>query len=143
MTSTDEMHTQRTITNKGLLDTSVGHVAARKERRQRNRVMCEGLSCTLGKVIGLSGTGMRIRATGWCRIRQGDRISLTLKNSELLLKLNANIAWVKKVGLFQYEAGMAFVDLKPEQMSELSLMAQIAMPKMTLRRGTLPDLPTD
>lgn len=138
-----QTHTARSITDKDGLASPSTKVAARKERRTRNRVMCEGLSCTLGKVIGLSGTGMRIRATGWCRIRQGDRISLTIRNSDLSLKLNANIAWVKKVGLFQYEAGMAFVDLKPQQMSELSLMAQIAMPKMTLRRGTLPDLPTD
>lgn len=138
-----EIHSSRSISTTKGIESPSAKVPARKERRQRNRVMCEGLSCTIGKVIGLSGTGMRIRSRGWCRIRQDDRISLTLRSSELTLKLNARIAWVKKIGVFQYEAGMAFVDLNPEQTSQLGLLAQIAMPKMTIRRGTLPDLPTD
>lgn len=141
--SSTQTHSSRSISTDKGLDTPQGKVPARKERRRRNRVMCEGLSCTLGKVIGLSGTGMRIRASGWCRIKQDDRISLTLKSSDLTLKLSARIAWVKKVGMFQYETGMAFLDLTPEQTTQLGMMAQIAMPKMTLRRGTLPDLPTD
>lgn len=141
--TTSDIHSSRSISAKKGIDTPGQAVAARKERRQRNRVMCEGLSCNLGSVIGLSGTGMRIRARGWCRIRQEDQVNVTLKNSDLTLALQARIAWVKKTGMFQYEAGLAFLNLTHEQTQLLGLMAQIAMPRTMIRRGTLPDLPTD
>lgn len=141
--STSPTHSSRSITDSKGIDSPEGKVAPRKDRRQRNRVMCEGLSCNLGSVIGLSGTGMRIRARGWCRIRQEDILNVTLNSSDLTVKVQARVAWVKKVGVFQYEAGLAFLEMSHEQKQHLGLLAQISMPKMTIRRGTLPDLPTD
>lgn len=117
-------------------------VPARRDRRNRSRVACEGLSCTLGRVLGLSATGMRVQARGRCRIQVDGRVTLTLRDSENQLRLSARIAWVKKTGLFQYEAGMEFVDLTFDQRRDLALMAQMAMPKLLMRKGALSDLPT-
>lgn len=138
-----QTHASRQISpQEGVIDPQTV-VPPRKDRRQRSRVACEGLSCTLGRVLGLSCTGMRISARGWCRIRQEDRVSLTLRDSENQLKLTARIAWVRKAGLFQYEAGMEFVDMSFDQKRDLAMMAQMAMPKLLMRKGILPDLPTD
>ena len=138
-----QLHSARTMTDQEGLVNPEGQVASRRERRQRNRVLCEGLTCSIGSIIGLSGTGMRIRARGWCRLRKDDLLVLDIRYADVELKVKVRIAWVKKVGMFQYEAGMAFEDLTLEQTSRLGMIAQMAMPKLVMRRGTLPDLPTD
>lgn len=143
MATTTSIKAGRQISMEKGIDTPGQNVPARQERRQRSRVQCEGLTCTLGRVIGLSGTGMRIRASGWCRIRQDDRLIINLSHIGGKLAIKVRIAWVRKVGLFQYESGMAFEELTPAQNTELGRIAQMTMPKLTMRKGTLPDLPTD
>ena len=138
-----QLHSARTMSDQEGLVNPEGQVASRRDRRQRSRVLCEGLTCSIGSVIGLSGTGMRICARGWCRLRKDDLLVLDIRYADVELKVKVRIAWVKKVGMFQYEAGMAFEDLTLEQTSRLGMIAQMAMPKLVMRRGTLPDLPTD
>lgn len=143
MATTTSIKAGRHISSSKGIETPGQAVPARQDRRGRSRVQCEGLTCTLGRVIGLSGSGMRIRASGWCRIRQDDRLVITLAHMGGKLSLKVRIAWVRKVGLFQYESGMAFEELTPQQNTELGRIAQMTMPKLTMRKGTLPDLPTD
>jgi hypothetical protein len=83
---------------KGVTD-PVQAVPARRDRRVRNRFQCEGLTCTLGDVIGLSGSGMRVSARGWCRYKAHDRLSLTLTQFGAQLSLIARVAWVRRHGV--------------------------------------------
>lgn len=112
------------------------------ERRRRSRIQCEGLSCTMGRVIGLSGSGMRVRARGFCKVKPDDRVSMTLFHCGGTLPVVARIAWTRKTGFFTYECGMAFEGLTPEQNAELVRLAQISMPRTMLRQGLVLDLPT-
>ncbi len=141
--ATSAQHSNVRITSEQGLGEPGKVVPARKDRRARSRIQCEGLSCTLGRVIGLSGSGMRVRARGWRRYRQDDRLSLTLSHCGGQLTLVARVAWVRRTGLFRFESGMEFENLTPEQNAMLARLAQMSMPRTTMRHGIVADLPTE
>jgi hypothetical protein len=91
-------------------------------RRRAGRVRCTGLHCSLGEVIDLCASGMRIRSTRPVHI---PGIGVTLTAGEVTLKVQARIAWSRQAGRKAYEAGVEFLSLDSEQRRTLAEIARL------------------
>ncbi len=83
----------------------------REELRQRGRVRCEMLRCSMGEVLDLSVLGMKVGRKGAFRRCRGDVISMTINSPNGKLKLSVQICWSIKTGFRRWTIGVQFVDL--------------------------------
>lgn len=88
--------------------------------RRAGRFTTTGLTCSLGKVLDLSRDGMRIQAR---RVPAGI-VTVELTDRNIVMYLNAEVIWSKRVGLFKHEFGVRFLDLPREAVTQLALIAQ-------------------
>lgn len=95
--------------------------AADTGQRQSPRVsgLClNELLCSAGRAIDISTRGMRIQ----CRRRwkPGQRRSITLIEGSLLVRVEAECVWCRKVGTLKHTVGLAFTTVSPESAELLS-----------------------
>ena len=89
------------------------------DRRKAGRFKGSRLGCNLGKVMDLSGGGMRIR----CATRLSSQMPVQLSTAKRRLTVQAKVAWVRRIGFRKYEVGLEFRDLTPETQQDLSTFA--------------------
>lgn len=89
------------------------------DRRQFGRFRGTRLGCNLGKVMDLSGGGMRIR----CSTRLSSQMNVKLWTAKRQLTVPAKVAWVRRLGFRKYEIGLEFLDMTPETRQDLSTFA--------------------
>jgi hypothetical protein len=93
------------------------------DRRRHRRVKSTGsVTCNLGRVLDISGGGLRVlskkKADG-----QG-RVELTSTTQRVIVP--ARVVWCHKVGFRKYAMGLEFMNLNPElarQLAELAIAA--------------------
>lgn len=89
------------------------------DRRRFGRFKGNRLGCNLGKVMDLSGGGMRIR----CSNRLSSQMPVKLWTPKREVSLQAKVAWVRRIGFRKYEIGLQFLDLTAEMQQNLSTFA--------------------
>jgi hypothetical protein len=86
------------------------------ERRRDVRLKQSSLHSSLGPVIDLSRSGMRVR----CTRRLRGRVALVLFNRNgPHLNVNARVVWTKRIGFRKHVAGLEFIDPPPNMLREL------------------------
>jgi hypothetical protein len=107
-------------------------------RRTGGRVICDSLVSSLGEVLDLSSTGMRVRLERKTELTAGTCIPTSLTLAETRMDLPCRVIWVRKKCFRDGEAGVQFVDLTPEQRMSLARIASMArnQPTLTGRRAS-------
>ncbi len=88
-------------------------------RRAHGRIHQQALLSTLGPVLDLSAGGMRLLSTK--RI-DGEHDVMVLSGSGSV-EVRARTCWCRRLGLFRFEVGMAFVGVPPQAARTLAAIA--------------------
>ncbi len=89
------------------------------DRRRSGRFKGGRLGCSIGKVIDLSGGGMRIRRA----TRLSSQMDVRLWTANRQITVPAKVAWVRRIGFRKYEIGLEFRSLTAETEKDLSTFA--------------------
>ena len=85
----------------------------------------DAVSCPLGELLDLSGTGMRVAVKGRCPLKVGQQLPMRLKTTQGSIPVTARIVWKKRTGLLgNYELGCHFEGLKPNLSLALATIAR-------------------
>ena len=99
--------------------------AAAVTRRRHGRVRCDETKCTLGEVLDLSASGVRVLIRGRVRLRVGAVMPMVIEIGEATAPVEAAVVWVRRAGWFRHIAGLQFVNVTPQQRARLVQIAQI------------------
>jgi hypothetical protein len=87
------------------------------ERRRDVRLKQTSLHSSLGPVVDLSRSGMRVRSTR--RLRGIVSVKLFNRNGPHL-NVKARVVWSKRLGFRRHVAGLEFIDPPPNMLRELA-----------------------
>ncbi len=87
------------------------------ERRRDVRLKQRSLQSSLGPVIDLSRSGLRVRSTR--RLRGQLTVTLFNRNGPHL-EVRARVVWSKRLGFRKHVAGLEFIDSPPNMLRELA-----------------------
>ncbi|MEE9404171.1 MAG: DnaJ domain-containing protein [Algisphaera sp.] len=94
-------------------------------RRKLPRHETEAVSCPLGQILDLSGSGMRIQIKGRCPVKVGQTVPIKLKTPSGSLPVTLRAIWRRRTGLLGgYQVGFTFVGIKPAQSVALATIAR-------------------
>lgn len=83
------------------------------------------VSCPLGKILDLSGSGMRVEIKGRCPVAVGQSIPMKLKTPNGSISVRAKTVWRKRTGLLGgYQIGFHFEGITPGQTVALATIAR-------------------
>lgn len=80
------------------------------QRRRHGRVHCQHIGCSLGPVLDLSASGMRV-FTLLKPPKVSTNVVVILQSLDGPMDLTCTVAWTRRVGIFKHEVGLEFVDL--------------------------------
>lgn len=84
--------------------------ASSEDRRARIRVPQTELHCSLGQVLDISSTGLRVV----CRRIPRDEVTFKLNTKVDPLPVQAKVVWAKRLGFRKHEIGLLFIQPSPE-----------------------------
>jgi hypothetical protein len=90
------------------------------DRRRAPRTYQEMLQSNLGPVVDLSLAGMRVIAGKKLK----GRVTVELPYGSDTITVRALVVWTNQIERRQFEAGLRFVDLRPEQAHQLLAIAE-------------------
>ena len=93
-------------------------------QRRHGRVVCRDVGCTLGEVLDLSASGLRVRAKGRPIVEAGDRFSLSIQTLDGPMLAPVQVAWVKRCGFRKHEIGITFGETGPALTQALAALAR-------------------
>ncbi len=94
-------------------------------RRRLPRHKTDVVSCPLGDLLDLSGTGMRVGVKGRCVIKVGQAVPLKLQTPSGSVRVRARAVWRRRTGLFgNYELGFNFEGITHAQTVALATIAR-------------------
>lgn len=109
--------------------------AAAASRRRHGRVRCDQTQCTLGDVLDLSASGVRVLIRGRVRLKKDSVTPMLLEIGDAVAPVKAKVVWISRAGWFRHTAGLQFVDLTPEQRARVAQIAQVASNNEYIRDG--------
>ena len=86
------------------------------EKRPAPRLPVEFLKCNLGDIVELGGGGLRIFST---KTQKKRVVSVTFEN----MNIKAEVMWSKKISARKHDVGLDFLDVTPEQRSQILRIA--------------------
>lgn len=88
--------------------------------RKFGRVHMQDVTCSLGEVLDLSASGMRIRTPGTPELpcHQQAEITLGCIDGEVVVRVES--IWERRTGWRKHEMGVRFLDLTPQQQALIS-----------------------
>ena len=99
-------------------------VGTRRGKRREERFHTDLLTSTLGDVVDLSGTGVRVRRNGRPGVTVGQVMPVTLKSDQCHVTLKSRVVRIKRNGLRECEIGLAFVEIRPGLRNALHNLAR-------------------
>ena len=102
-----------------------GQGRASDDGRRTGRVRLGGIVCTIGTVLDVSVTGMRVR----CTVRVpaiGAAVSTMISTPEGPLEIGGTVVWTRKCGWITHEAGIRFDQVTPPVRQALTRLARMA-----------------
>ena len=89
------------------------------DRRRCGRFRGTRLGCNIGRVVDLSGGGLRVRRA----TRLSSQMDVKLWTPKRQITVLAKVAWVRRIGFRKYEIGLEFLDMTPDTQKDLSTFA--------------------
>jgi hypothetical protein len=86
------------------------------ERRKAGRIKGGKVNCNWGRVIDISGGGMRVRAPR--RLR--GRLAVEIWTHHRRVTVPAAVVWCKRAGFRKYDVGLQFEDVTEDIKRELT-----------------------
>ena len=83
-------------------------------RRRNGRVMLQEITCSLGQVMDLSSSGMRVQTATKHDLQPGQTFGMVLQALSGPVNVAATVAWVRKAGWGKYQLGIQFIDPQPD-----------------------------
>ncbi len=96
-------------------------IGRREGRRVPGRVPQESLQCDLGPVLDMSSGGMRVLCT---RPYEGE-VQIHVEGYDVVLTIQARVAWIQKLGFRRFEIGLAFLDIDEDMAQMLTRISTI------------------
>lgn len=104
--------------------------------RRHGRVRLEATDVTLGKVLDLSRSGMRIRTSRNLAPNSPPiEVGLTIGGERVTVL--CKIAWCKKDGMFKRQAGLEFQGLDDARIKQLAELARTAASNSAIQHSIL------
>ena len=103
---------------------SLSDVGSAKDRRRFGRLRTHEIRTSIGRVLDLSGGGMRVESRWPIRLRAGDLAIISLISEAGEVDLHVRVSWVRPGGLFRCQAGLEFERLTPRLKAMLNYLAQ-------------------
>jgi len=97
-----------------------------QERRRHGRLKTEGTQSSLGQVVDISASGMKVVRKGALPVAEGESFRIDLEVEKEILSLDVTVRRVRKLGRRKFELGLEFVNLEDETRSKLCRLARIA-----------------
>lgn len=92
-------------------------------KRRHGRVLCEGIRSSIGEVLDLSASGMRVRVNRIARWREGQVFQVSLLVGTEIVPVTVRITRIIRRWFRTPEAGLEFMDTTPAVRSALAAMA--------------------
>lgn len=92
------------------------------EQRRHGRLRMQDVECSIGEVLDISASGMRVRT----KMKLPDEhqvFVVTLTTMEGPMAVLTRVRWTRKTGLFTREAGLEFFDVGPKTRQALIELA--------------------
>lgn len=88
--------------------------------RRAGRFATIDLNCSVGKVLDLSRSGMRVQA----RTMPSGRFPVEIQFRNETVNVMAEVVWFRRAGMFSKHYGLQFIDVSRELVTRLALIAQ-------------------
>ena len=95
-----------------------------ENNRRHGRVKCQHVACTLGTVIDLSASGLRVRGPGIPRVKAGDCFTMTIQTLDGPMLAPVEVAWARRIGWRKHEIGITFREVGPALCRALTALAR-------------------
>ena len=100
--------------------------------RRHGRLLCQQVRCSLGAVLDISFSGMRVRS-GTRAPSKGHAIMITLESMDACAIIPATVVWTRRTGIFRHDMGLEFGELSSDVRRLLSEVARGCAYNETLR----------
>jgi PilZ domain len=94
--------------------------------RKHGRVRSQTITCSLGEVIDISASGMKVRMGNKPGFKPQEEVPITVNGVNNPFEIRAKFAWARRNSLFKWTAGFQFGTLPDEVRKELLEIARIA-----------------
>lgn len=101
--------------------------------RRHGRVRAQTITCSLGDVMDISISGMKVRCGSKPDLKKGETAPVTIDGLNGPFTVPATFNWCKRTGLFKWVAGFQFAQVPESARRELLEIARIAAIGETLR----------
>ena len=98
---------------------AIGRSYAGFEHRRAGRVNVGLLRCNLGRVLELSSGGVRLLS----RRKLGGRHEIKLFDSDVGIRIEAEVRWSRRHGLWKHEIGLQFPNVTSDIAAKLTTLA--------------------
>ena len=96
------------------------------ERRRHGRIRTEAVTCSVGRVVDMSASGIRVERKGRRAVSEGDAFTITLKHGDFAMPVDVRVVRVEKKGFRRYVFGLSFEEVNPQIQAKLTQLARIA-----------------
>lgn len=103
-----------------------------KDDRRHGRLACELLTSTLGEVLDISASGMRVRQSGRVHVVKGDEICITIQFGSSKIPVKVRVAWTRRSGFWSHQIGVEFIDLTDESRKVITQLSRLARKSRTI-----------
>ena len=97
------------------------------DRRICGRLRTEQLETELGRVVNLSGSGMRLLTRQSFADRVGETLDITLSAINEETTVRVKIVWARRAGFRKHLTGLRFIDLAKDNRNWLTNLARTAV----------------
>ena len=81
--------------------------------RRHGRVRCDMVESSLGTVLDISASGLRI-GSGLKRYKRDSVVTLEVHTHDGAFMVQARVAWSRSTGFLSSEVGLEFINLDPD-----------------------------
>ncbi|MEM8737225.1 MAG: PilZ domain-containing protein [Planctomycetota bacterium] len=106
-----------------LATTPEGHT---DNRRRHGRLKTEGTQSSLGEVVDMSASGMRVVRKGAMPIHQDEKFRVDIQIDKEIMAVDVHVRRIRKLGRRKFEYGLEFINLNDSDRSRLARLARIA-----------------
>lgn len=105
--------------------------SARDDRRH-GRLACELLKCSLGEVLDISASGMRVRQKGRVHVTKGEELPIAIQFGATKVPIKVRVAWARSSGFWSHELGVEFVDITDESRKVITQLSRLSRKTRTI-----------
>lgn len=104
-----------------------GPVAGIEDNRRRHgRLKTEGTLSSMGEVVDISASGMRVQRKGALPIAEGEKFRVDVRIDQEVMAIDVMVRRVRKMGRRKFEFGLEFINLSNADRARLGRLARIA-----------------